>query len=87
MAILIVVNHLIVPERKHPVTKFEFETVIKLSYISDMFLVISGYLNSKNVYDRLDKEGFWQVTIKFLIRRYFRILPLYYLLMLDPFHK
>ncbi len=52
-------------------------------YLTDIFLLMSGYLNTKNLYEVLDRENFETATFKFLIKRLFRILPLYFFMQLD----
>lgn len=50
----------------------------------DLFILLSGYLMAKNYFERQTKEpwGEWQTIKTFWLRRYFRIAPLYYVLML-----
>ncbi|MBB1200729.1 acyltransferase [Enterobacteriaceae bacterium 89] len=50
----------------------------------DLFILLSGYLMAKNYIERQDREpwGSWQTIRTFWLRRYFRIAPLYYLLLI-----
>ncbi|WP_312628058.1 acyltransferase [Scandinavium sp.] len=49
----------------------------------DLFILLSGYLMTKNYIERQTKEpwGQWQTIKTFWLRRYFRIAPLYYVLL------
>lgn len=49
----------------------------------DLFILLSGYLMTKNYIARQGKEpwGQWQTIKTFWLRRYFRIAPLYYVLL------
>ncbi|MCZ4057932.1 acyltransferase [Pantoea sp. LMR881] len=50
----------------------------------DLFILLSGYLMAKNYVERQHKEPWQSVSTikKFWIRRFFRIAPLYYLLLI-----
>ncbi len=50
----------------------------------DLFILLSGYLMAKNYQDRQEKEPWNSVNTwrKFWLRRFFRIAPLYYLLLI-----
>ncbi|WP_345828161.1 acyltransferase [Erwinia sp. HDF1-3R] len=50
----------------------------------DLFILLSGYLMAKNYVERQQKEPWQSATTikKFWIRRFFRIAPLYYLLLI-----
>ncbi|WP_330981771.1 MULTISPECIES: acyltransferase [Enterobacterales] len=49
----------------------------------DLFILLSGYLMAKNYIERQDKEpwGAWHTIKTFWMRRYFRIAPLYYVML------
>ncbi|MGL4724356.1 MAG: acyltransferase family protein [Scandinavium sp.] len=49
----------------------------------DLFILLSGYLMAKNYIERQDKEPWsaWQTIKTFWMRRYFRIAPLYYVML------
>lgn len=49
----------------------------------DLFILLSGYLMAKNYIERQEKEpwGRWQTIRTFWLRRYFRIAPLYYVML------
>ncbi|MCS2158884.1 acyltransferase [Scandinavium sp. H11S7] len=49
----------------------------------DLFILLSGYLMTKNYIERQEKEpwGSWQTIKTFWLRRYFRIAPLYYVML------
>jgi peptidoglycan/LPS O-acetylase OafA/YrhL len=49
----------------------------------DLFILLSGYLMTKNYIERQDKEpwGSWPTIRTFWLRRYFRIAPLYYVML------
>ena len=50
----------------------------------DLFILLSGYLMTKNYIERQDREpwGAWQTIKTFWMRRYFRIAPLYYVMLI-----
>lgn len=50
----------------------------------DLFILLSGYLMTKNYCERQNKEpwGSWQTIRTFWLRRYFRIAPLYYVMLI-----
>ena len=49
----------------------------------DLFILLSGYLMAKNYIERQDREPWaaWQTLKTFWLRRYFRIAPLYYVML------
>lgn len=49
----------------------------------DLFILLSGYLMAKNYIERQDKEPWraWHTIKTFWMRRYFRIAPLYYVML------
>jgi peptidoglycan/LPS O-acetylase OafA/YrhL len=50
----------------------------------DLFILLSGYLMTKNYIERQAKEPWnrWQTIRTFWLRRYFRIAPLYYVMLI-----
>jgi len=50
----------------------------------DLFILLSGYLMAKNYIERQEKEPWnrWQTIRTFWLRRYFRIAPLYYVMLI-----
>ncbi|MRS15766.1 acyltransferase family protein [Enterobacteriaceae bacterium RIT691] len=50
----------------------------------DLFILLSGYLMTKNYIERQEREpwGSWQTIKTFWLRRYFRIAPLYYVMLI-----
>ncbi|HBX7530851.1 TPA: acyltransferase, partial [Klebsiella pneumoniae] len=54
------------------------------SYGVDLFIILSGFLMTKNYVERQDAEPWYNIrtVFNFMFRRFFRIAPLYYVLLL-----
>lgn len=73
------VHWIVLPHREHieSVSPIFFDLVEQTTHGVDVFFVISGFLIGRILLRRSDERGFLQV---FYVRRFFRIIPLYFLI-------
>ena len=64
----------------HPrVHEIEFFKYMKfMNHGVEVFFMMSGWLNAKSISTLQEKNYFWEGYLKFMIRKIFRLAPLYY---------
>jgi peptidoglycan/LPS O-acetylase OafA/YrhL len=69
--------------KQYPNLEYLFRHIVMRGFVAaDIFFLISGWLNAQSLFNSLRSERFVPLFLKFMIKRFFRIAPIYYLVLL-----